>query len=123
MESVGGHREPEYSINTEKAEGLGYRFSVLRDWIYELLDFYIEQVPLKKFVTSQLLFLLGGVPAPAPSSLCSTGSFIKRALQICQTGEWFSFYSLLCGIYRRFPKRRRKMQKSRPPFSHNGLCG
>lgn len=35
--------EPEYSINTEKAESLGYQFSVLEDWIYELIDFYIEQ--------------------------------------------------------------------------------
>lgn len=36
--------EPEYSINTEKANVLGYRFSVLNDWIYELLDYYIELV-------------------------------------------------------------------------------
>ncbi len=28
--------EPEYSINTEKAKSLGFRFSVLQDWIYEL---------------------------------------------------------------------------------------
>lgn len=36
--------EPEYSINTEKAEALGFRFSVLHDWIYELLDDYIQSV-------------------------------------------------------------------------------
>lgn len=36
--------EPEYSINTEKAKALGFRFSVLQDWIYELLDYYIELV-------------------------------------------------------------------------------
>lgn len=36
--------EPEYSINTDKAEKTGYRFSNLKDWIYELLDYYIEQV-------------------------------------------------------------------------------
>jgi len=36
--------ESEYSINTAKAEALGYRFSNLKDWIYQLLDFYIEQV-------------------------------------------------------------------------------
>lgn len=36
--------EPEYSINTEKAEKLGYSFSVLKDWIFELIDFYIEEV-------------------------------------------------------------------------------
>lgn len=35
--------EPEYSINTEKAEKVGYYFSNLKDWIYELLDYYIEQ--------------------------------------------------------------------------------
>ena len=34
--------EPEYSINTEKAQALGFQFSVLHDWIYELLDYYIE---------------------------------------------------------------------------------
>ena len=34
--------EPEYSINTDKAKELGYRFSELHDWIYELLDYYIE---------------------------------------------------------------------------------
>lgn len=35
---------PEYSINTEKAQALGFQFSALRDWIYELLDYYIELV-------------------------------------------------------------------------------
>ncbi len=33
--------EPEYSINTEQAKKLGYRFSTLKDWIFELLDYYI----------------------------------------------------------------------------------
>jgi len=36
--------EPEYSINTEKAEKLGYEFSTLKDWIYELIDYYIDLV-------------------------------------------------------------------------------
>lgn len=36
--------EPEYSLNTEKAELLGFRFSKLQDWIYELLDYYIQLV-------------------------------------------------------------------------------
>lgn len=36
--------EPEYSINTEKAESLGFRFSDLRERIFDLLDYYIEQV-------------------------------------------------------------------------------
>lgn len=36
--------EPEYSINTERAQKLGFTFSNLRDWIYDLVDFYIEQV-------------------------------------------------------------------------------
>lgn len=36
--------EPEYSINTEKANASGFRFSVLHDWIFELLDYYIQMV-------------------------------------------------------------------------------
>ncbi|MCI9338336.1 MAG: hypothetical protein HFH93_12520 [Lachnospiraceae bacterium] len=39
--------EPEYSINTEKAEALGFQFSVLGDWIYGLLDHYIQLVNLQ----------------------------------------------------------------------------
>ena len=34
----------EYSINTDKAEALGFRFSALQDWIYELLDYYIQSI-------------------------------------------------------------------------------
>ena len=34
--------EPAYSINTEKANALGFTFSKLNDWIYELLDYYIQ---------------------------------------------------------------------------------
>lgn len=33
--------EPEYSINTDKANALGFRFSTLQEWIYDLLDYYI----------------------------------------------------------------------------------
>ena len=36
--------EPEYSINTDQAKKLGYRFSALKDWIYELLDYYIKTI-------------------------------------------------------------------------------
>ncbi len=36
--------EPEYSINTEKAKALGFQFSVLQDWIYEILDYYIQLI-------------------------------------------------------------------------------
>lgn len=36
--------EPEYSINTDKAEGLGFSFTNVRDWIFELLDYYIGLV-------------------------------------------------------------------------------
>jgi len=36
--------EPEYSINTDKAEKIGFRFSNLKDWIYDLIDYYIELV-------------------------------------------------------------------------------
>lgn len=32
-----------YSLNTERAEGLGYRFTPLRDWLWGLLDSYIER--------------------------------------------------------------------------------
>lgn len=35
--------EPPYSINTEKAAGLGFTFSNVRDWFFDLVDFYIEQ--------------------------------------------------------------------------------
>lgn len=34
--------EPEYSINTDKAEELGFQFSNLKDWIYDLIDYYID---------------------------------------------------------------------------------
>lgn len=34
--------EPEYSINTSKAESLGYKFTDLKDWIYDLLNYYID---------------------------------------------------------------------------------
>ena len=33
---------PEYSIDTHKARGLGYSFTDVKDWIYELIDFYID---------------------------------------------------------------------------------
>jgi len=36
--------EPEYSINTDKATELGFEFSNLKDWIYDLVDYYIELV-------------------------------------------------------------------------------
>ncbi|MBQ4523689.1 MAG: NAD-dependent epimerase/dehydratase family protein [Lachnospiraceae bacterium] len=39
--------EPEYSINTEKAESLGFQFSDLKDWIYGLVDYYIKLVEMK----------------------------------------------------------------------------
>ncbi len=34
--------EPEYSITTQKAKKLGFEFSKLSDWIYDLLDYYIS---------------------------------------------------------------------------------
>jgi nucleoside-diphosphate-sugar epimerase len=36
--------EPEYSICTDKAKSLGYQFTELKNWIYELLDYYIRLV-------------------------------------------------------------------------------
>ncbi len=34
--------EPGYSINTDKAESLGYSFTDLKDWLYDLIDYYID---------------------------------------------------------------------------------
>ena len=39
--------EPEYSLDISKAEELGFRFSKLNDWIFDLLDYYIHQVNSK----------------------------------------------------------------------------
>lgn len=36
--------EPEYSINTEKAQSLGFEFTDLKEWIYNLLDYYIDSL-------------------------------------------------------------------------------
>lgn len=36
--------EPQYSINTEVAEELGFRFSTLKDWLYDLIDYYIKEI-------------------------------------------------------------------------------
>ena len=33
--------DPEFSINTDKAKSLGFEFSDIHDWIYELVDFYL----------------------------------------------------------------------------------
>ena len=34
--------EPAYSSNTDRAAALGFRFSARRDWIWDLLDYYME---------------------------------------------------------------------------------
>ena len=34
--------DPEFSINTDKAKQLGFEFSDIRDWIFDLLDYYIN---------------------------------------------------------------------------------
>ncbi len=36
--------EVAYSINTDKASELGYTFSNLKDWIYDLIDYYIFKI-------------------------------------------------------------------------------
>ena len=36
--------ETEYSINTDKADALDFGFSDLKDWIYDLIDYYIGLV-------------------------------------------------------------------------------
>lgn len=33
---------PEYSINTALAKAIGYKFSNLKDWIFDLIDYYIS---------------------------------------------------------------------------------
>ena len=35
--------DPEFSINTDKAKALGFKFTEIHDWIYELLDFYLQE--------------------------------------------------------------------------------
>ncbi|MFA0815785.1 MAG: NAD-dependent epimerase/dehydratase family protein [Anaerofustis sp.] len=35
---------PSYNINTEKAEAIGFRFTPLKEWIYELIDYEIAQI-------------------------------------------------------------------------------
>ena len=34
--------DTEFSINTSKAKELGFEFSDIKDWIYDLLDYYIN---------------------------------------------------------------------------------
>ena len=34
--------DPEFSINTDKAKSLGFEFTDIHEWIYELIDYYIE---------------------------------------------------------------------------------
>lgn len=36
--------EPEYSINTDRAKKVGFTFSPLKDFIYQLLDYYIGEL-------------------------------------------------------------------------------
>ena len=36
--------EPPYSINTELASSIGYTFTPLHEWIYQLIDFYIDEI-------------------------------------------------------------------------------
>ncbi|MBO4391405.1 MAG: NAD-dependent epimerase/dehydratase family protein [Lachnospiraceae bacterium] len=36
--------EPEYSINTDRAKSMGFEFSVLSDYIYDLLDHSIDSI-------------------------------------------------------------------------------
>lgn len=36
--------ENKYSINTDKAKSLGFHFPPLKEWIYDLIDFYIQEL-------------------------------------------------------------------------------
>ena len=38
--------ESEYSINIARAKKLGFRFTPLHEWIYDLIDFYIQQADM-----------------------------------------------------------------------------
>ena len=38
------NNEVEYSINTDKAQILGFEFTNIKDWIFDLIDYYIERV-------------------------------------------------------------------------------
>lgn len=40
--------ETEYSINTDKASTLGFCFSSLKLWIYNLIDIYIQEITVQK---------------------------------------------------------------------------
>lgn len=40
--------EPEYSINTDKAEMLGFCFTDLKAWIFDLIEYYINTVKIDK---------------------------------------------------------------------------
>lgn len=53
-ESAPYNGEPPYSINTDRAQKLGFRFTRLHDWLYELLDYYIGIVE-KKGIFAQFL--------------------------------------------------------------------
>jgi hypothetical protein len=35
--------EVEYTINVDRAKALGFMFTPLHNWIYDLLDYYIEE--------------------------------------------------------------------------------
>lgn len=43
-ESAPYNGEPEYSINTEKAKNTGFEFTALHDWIFDLIDYYIQVI-------------------------------------------------------------------------------
>lgn len=38
------NRLPDYSINTDKAAEIGYIFSDIKEWIFDVLDFYINKI-------------------------------------------------------------------------------
>ena len=38
--------ESEYSLNTDKAKSAGYEFSEIKDRIYKLIDYYIDEITI-----------------------------------------------------------------------------
>lgn len=42
------NQAPDYSVNVDKAKRLGYQFTDIKDWIYELVDSYIRLIKSTK---------------------------------------------------------------------------
>lgn len=84
--------ESEYSINTDKAKELGFNFSRIDDWIYELLDYYIEIVEseeLKQIYEYQLSF-------NAPFFITKDYNVWKNSFEADVDGQGRKLFKELC---------------------------